>query len=164
MHGRLRRPRTRCRPRRRARSRPRIALASLPRSIQGTTGSAVKAGTMAKAGGDDAEPDDGKAELDRPVGGRDPDDQDQRLGQRHVGQERDQQTMVCALSATRGLGPSFMAPSRRHDVGLAHRREVPQLRRHFLHEQLHRAPALLAGRPSPSPTTISSVPKPPAAS
>src|SRR3982074_1433379 len=51
------------------------------------------------------------------------------------------------FSATRALGPSFMALSRRHDVGLAHRRGARLLRPHFLHEQLHRAPALLAGRP-----------------
>ena len=32
--------------------------------------------------------------VDRPVGGRDPDDEDQRLDQHHVGEERDQQAIV----------------------------------------------------------------------
>jgi hypothetical protein len=37
-----------------------------------------------KAGGDDAEPDDGKAEFDGPVGRGDADDEDQRLDERDV--------------------------------------------------------------------------------
>ena len=47
-----------------------------------------------EAGGDDAEPEHGQPELERPVGCRDPDDQDQRLGQRDVREERDQQAIV----------------------------------------------------------------------
>ena len=71
-----------------------IALASLPRSIQRPTWQRRKGRDDGEAGGDDAEPEHGKAELERPVGGRDPDDQDQRLGQRDVGEERDQQAIV----------------------------------------------------------------------
>src|SRR5262245_32514149 len=47
-----------------------------------------------KASGDDAEPDDGKAEFDGPVGGGDADDEDQRLDQRDVSQERDEQLVI----------------------------------------------------------------------
>jgi hypothetical protein len=55
-----------------------VARASLPRSIQRPTG------RNGKAGGDDAEPDDGKAEFDGPVGRGDADDEDQRLDERDV--------------------------------------------------------------------------------
>src|SRR5262249_49763975 len=47
-----------------------------------------------EAGGDEAEPDNRKAKLERPVGGRDPDDEDQRLQQRHMGEERDEQAII----------------------------------------------------------------------
>ena len=39
------------------------------------------------------------------------------------------------------------SPSSRGDIGLAHRFEIPELRRHLLHEQPHRARALLPGCP-----------------
>jgi hypothetical protein len=47
-----------------------------------------------EAGGNDAEPEHGQAELDRAIRGGDPDDQDQRLGQRHVDEERNQQAVI----------------------------------------------------------------------
>ena len=71
-----------------------IALASLPRSIQRPTCSAVNTGMMAKPGSDDTEPEDREAEFERPVGGRDPDDQDQRLGQCHMSEKGDEQPVV----------------------------------------------------------------------
>jgi len=47
-----------------------------------------------EAGCNDAEPEDGKAEFDRAVGGRDPDDERERLDQRDVGEERDEQAVI----------------------------------------------------------------------
>ncbi len=72
-----------------------------------------------EAGGDDAEPEDGEPKLDRPVGRRDPDDEDQRLRQRDVHQEGKEQAIVevapggdgCAwLLSHRQIG--FSCPSR----------------------------------------------------
>ena len=47
-----------------------------------------------KPGSDDTEPEDREAEFERPVGGRDPDDQDQRLGQCHMSEKGDEQPVV----------------------------------------------------------------------
>ena len=47
-----------------------------------------------KAGGDDTEPDDWKAEFDGPVGRRYSDDEGQRLDERDVSQERNQQPVI----------------------------------------------------------------------
>jgi hypothetical protein len=47
-----------------------------------------------EAGRDDAKPEDGKAEFDRAVGGRDPDDECERLDQCDVGEERNEQAVI----------------------------------------------------------------------
>ena len=70
------------------------ARASLPRSIQRPTCSAVNTRDDGETCRDNAEPEDGEAEFDRAVGGRDPDDERERLDQRDVGEKRDEQAVI----------------------------------------------------------------------
>src|SRR5262249_21307041 len=51
-------------------------------------------GDNGEAGGDDTEPKHRQAKFDRPVGGRDVDDEDQRLQQHDMGEKRDEQAVI----------------------------------------------------------------------
>ncbi len=72
----------------------RIAWASLPRSIQRPSLTAENTGMMAKPVAMTPSQKHRQAELERPVGRGDPDDQDHRLQEHDMGNERIQQAVV----------------------------------------------------------------------
>jgi hypothetical protein len=96
------------------------ARASLPRSIQRPTCRAVKTGIMAKPVAMMPSQMTGRP-IDGPVGRRDADDEDQRLDERDVGQERDDQPVI-DIALGRDAGARLVSHRRivsRAQTGLA---------------------------------------------